>query len=182
MPQMSNCRPLFQSTRPAWGATLASMIQRSSTEISIHAPRVGRDSAAHAKTSLIPYFNPRAPRGARRGAETIISFISRFQSTRPAWGATRGGVYGTLGGQISIHAPRVGRDEDIRVTMRGMCISIHAPRVGRDQAVQLLMLYGIDFNPRAPRGARQRSQRICAHPCHFNPRAPRGARRRQGER
>ena len=81
-----------------------------------------------------------------------------FQSTRPVWGATTGapGKDGTNG--ISIHAPRVGRDEfqafenyqpkhfnprapcGARRSTRSVMptfasISIHAPRVGRDLMV-----------------------------------------------
>ena len=82
--------------------------------------------------------------------------------------------------RISIHAPRVGRDEGISLESflsrldfnpRAPCgarpmlcfseysdseISIHAPRVGRD-FIPPLVLYSLDyFNPRAPCGARRR--------------------------
>ena len=99
-----------------------------------------------------------------------------FQSTRPVWGATdpyrvRFGQY-----QISIHAPRVGRDQGRdRVSDLGN-ISIHAPRVGRDYPLDYGGAYPTDFNPRAPCGARLY---WCARPCwnrYFNPRAPCGAR------
>jgi hypothetical protein len=35
---------LFQLTRPAWGATLAALIADLAIFVSIHAPRVGRDT------------------------------------------------------------------------------------------------------------------------------------------
>ena len=59
----------------------------------------------------------------------------RFQSTRPVWGATKMG--GTERGRkdISIHAPRVGRDLAIWQPFIYIRISIHAPRVGRDYVV-----------------------------------------------
>ena len=38
---------------------------------------------------------------------------------------------------------------------RGSCISIHAPRAGRDPDSQHFPTYKIDFNPRAPCGARR---------------------------
>ena len=103
-----------------------------------------------------PYFNPRAPCGARRTARRAILAVRGFQSTRPVWGATPafaaahvrqrhfnprapcGARLGqTVGGvtyyNISIHAPRVGRDdEDDWPRMQAWPISIHAPRVGRD--------------------------------------------------
>ena len=102
------------------------------------------------------YFNPRAPCGARRTARRAILAVRGFQSTRPVWGATPafaaahvrqrhfnprapwGARLGqTVGGvtyyNISIHAPRVGRDdEDDWPRMQAWPISIHAPRVGRD--------------------------------------------------
>ena len=57
---------------------------------------------------------------------------------------------------ISIHAPREGRDLPVipNKTVWNK-ISIHAPREGRDfvQTVLFLMTF-FNFNPRAPRGAR----------------------------
>ena len=82
----------------------------------------------------------------------------KFQSTLPAWGATRQAVRDSFHRRISIHAPRVGSDlcnlaVDVvdfdfnprsprgerpsafpRVEIRAV-ISIHAPRVGSDQAM-----------------------------------------------
>ena len=58
---------LFQSTRPAWGATWRLPDTAYFVGISIHAPRVGRDGA--------------------KWHEYLL--LRQFQSTRPAWGATR---------------------------------------------------------------------------------------------
>ena len=57
---------IFQSTRPAWGATDDIVRIFVDEHISIHAPRMGRDVTR---------------KGVRRLTE-------KFQSTRPAWGAT----------------------------------------------------------------------------------------------
>ncbi len=57
----------FQSTRPVWGATAAWESWVAYRRVSIHAPRVGRDTAP-----VIAMPRP-----------------SAFQSTRPVWGATR---------------------------------------------------------------------------------------------
>ena len=109
-----------------------------SNQISIHAPRVGCDHRLPAQTSYSGYFNPRTPCGVRR--ETGLCGIPhrQFQSTHPVWGATtkprslplRGfyfnprtpcGVRRCLcwplcgGGQISIHAPRVGCDFGLKL-------------------------------------------------------------------
>ena len=129
------------------------------------------------RKALCPNFNPRAPCGARRDR--------------------RCGDHARA--DISIHAPRVGRDVQIlgRVvelrafqstrpvwgaTTAGACrlpcgsISIHAPRVGRDDLDYAKDDAAEDFNPRAPCGARPVC--LCSHPArtHFNPRAPCGAR------
>ena len=127
----SGCKK-FQSTRPAWGATSVGMRRENREVISIHAPRVGRDEAmlspgrrrryfnpraprgarldVRAGDVFQPYFNPRAPRGARLHRKRIVQPTLRFQSTRPAWGATTNVGFSTSFGLISIHAPRVGRD------------------------------------------------------------------------
>ena len=78
----------FQSTRPAWGAT-------------VQIPQ---------REERLLYFNPHAPRGARHGGSVPAGVAMAFQSTRPAWGATldAGQAVGAL--IISIHTPRVGRD------------------------------------------------------------------------
>ena len=58
-------QPTFQSTRPVWGATSSRRHRRHGRGISIHAPRVGRDLECLRLFSKLPYFNPRAPCGAR---------------------------------------------------------------------------------------------------------------------
>ena len=63
---MGDLLNLFQSTRPARGATRNRRIKR----------EIGRD------------FNPRAPRGARLMVGASAPGLPRFQSTRPARGAT----------------------------------------------------------------------------------------------
>ena len=64
----------------------------------------------------------------------ILTLISRlrFQSTRPAWGATAVQHWIQRQKYISIHAPRMGRDEYNKVKEYNNNISIHAPRMGRD--------------------------------------------------
>ena len=57
---------LFQSTRPVWGATPLRRTCTNCSAISIHAPRVGRDSLHSLRIPLHVHFNPRAPCGARQ--------------------------------------------------------------------------------------------------------------------
>ncbi len=58
---------MFQSTRPARGATDAVRILDMSIFVSIHAPRAGRDNQMVSLGAAKMSFNPRAPRGARPG-------------------------------------------------------------------------------------------------------------------
>ena len=56
---------VFQSTRPAWGATVYLLHYRVLVVISIHAPHMGRDAALGLSAVADAHFNPRAPYGAR---------------------------------------------------------------------------------------------------------------------
>ncbi len=125
-------RIAFQSTRPARGATRLVAVQHSHRRVSIHAPRAGRDRSDPAPARRPCSFNPRAPRGARLWDFQTMPYGSLFQSTRPARGATA-------------RTPRA--------QARCSC-----------------------FNPRAPRGARLPRKPTAGSTACFNPRAPRGAR------
>ena len=106
-----HARPqLFQSTPPAWGATHLSHLTIHYQRISIHAPRVGGDiEGIHADDDEVD-FNPRPPRGGRPRKRVFVDMTQIFQSTPPAWGATKN-TRRLIGiGLISIHAPRVGGD------------------------------------------------------------------------
>ena len=153
--------------------------RRSSSTISIHAPRTGSDCS----TSSVP------------------SSPIRFQSTLPARGATFVAVFRERGDLISIHAPRTGSDQSATrragagayfnprsphgerrthgmqwhvwtttfqstLPARGATrpalytaivkafISIHAPRTGSDDVALLAAEADADFNPRSPHGER----------------------------
>ena len=131
--------------------------------------------------TLRSYFNPRAPRGARQALVFAASMLR----------------------VISIHVPREGHDILFSLLPPIVSrISIHVPREGHDYKQTALFLLDIDFNPRAPRGARhfdysiisnavvisihvpreghdaELNAEIRATAVNFNPRAPRGARLR----
>ncbi len=78
----------FQSTLPAWGATISGPSQ----------------------AIIFCCFNPRSPRGERRGHFAKRFSLGRFQSTLPAWGATEVWLPTWSCSAVSIHAPRVGSD------------------------------------------------------------------------
>ena len=85
--------PRFQSTLPVWGATRTKLPYRANVLISIHAPRMGSDSARRWRRKRCSNFNPRSPYGERP---------SRIGTEE-------------RGCSISIHAPRMGSDEAARV-------------------------------------------------------------------
>ena len=57
--------------------------------------------------------------------------------------------------KISIHAPLAGRDVAIGDVYTSHIISIHAPLAGRDDSSFQGYPVSVNFNPRAPCGARQ---------------------------
>ena len=212
---------LFQSTRPIRGATLDLRPLRVAACISIHAPHTGRDRSCSRSATPHPYFNPRAPYGARRffqrwqgqhgfisihaphtgrdggkstaqsyyldfnprapyGARLMILFgmsvLRQFQSTRPIRGATAGKYDCFNPDVISIHAPHTGRDLWL-IAQKAKIIDFN-PRAPYGARL-LPSFHGVlcpDFNPRAPYGARPIGQSLFEQHTHFNPRAPYGAR------
>ena len=135
-----------------------------------------------AKHRPLDDFNPRSPHGERRRANRFAGYITRFQSTLPARGATRRrGADGVLG-DISIHAPRTGSDAiaagktlekaifQSTLPARGATkrrgaggnlgsISIHAPRTGSDFITGKRVDADGYFNPRSPHGERPKRRR-----------------------
>ena len=177
LPLLSGSRT-FQSTLPVWGATRRKPILQ------------GRRD----------YFNPRSPCGERLSIRSVTGQVRIFQSTLPVWGATRS--LGPSPGRqwhfnprspcgerprhrrqrlyckrISIHAPRVGSDDQPGQPLCNQCISIHAPRVGSDALRGRWRLRWRNFNPRSPCGERPAAA-VPAHFRHhnFNPRSPCGER------
>ena len=169
----------FQSTRPSRGATKAcSSVQKSRSHISIHAPLAGRDSSLVYGVTLTLYFNPRAPRGARRGIAEQEFSILRFQSTRPSRGATmtsQSSMRATVGFQSTRPSRGATAAGDILIAKEA--ISIHAPLAGRDVAKKGRRDKDNPFQSTRPsRGATVGLEEDFEIAQHFNPRAPRGAR------
>ena len=167
----------FQSTRPMRGATFYILPTMRARDISIHAPHAGRDAgdkyitgsnciSIHAPLAgcdvehiqhtvwFSPYFNPRAPCGARQGDH----------------------LGGTPLRAISIHAPRAGRDDFLSGLGSAGTISIHAPRAGRDFQKANNRVALPNFNPRAPCGARQSVSSVAKPPPRISIHAPRAGR------
>ena len=101
---------MFQSTRPVWGATRYILEYKSGIEVSIHAPRVGRDMVSTPSVSVVVMFQSTRPMRGATVCHVGISFFLGFQSTRPMRGATILNDGQALVTDVSIHAPHVGRD------------------------------------------------------------------------
>ena len=123
----------FQSTRPVRGATLKPITANMIVEFQSTRPVRGATIASWPKRPNKADFNPRAPCGARQTGKKEGTTPKKFQSTRPVRGATRPGF------------PRYVRHQ----------ISIHAPRAGRDSRPAWTCPASTNFNPRAPCGARR---------------------------
>ncbi len=131
---MSSCNlRVFQSTRPARGATTARCFRERTTRVSIHAPRAGRDDIEGFQPEPCSCFNPRAPRGARpHASHPPHPWIPCFNP----------------------RAPRGARPQQLAAYGSRINVSIHAPRAGRDNLKYCIRIRVACFNPRAPRGAR----------------------------
>ena len=105
-----------------------------------------------------------------------------FQSTPPVWGATDAGQATGAGGQISIHAPRVGGDS-LELSPGCTCSNFNPrpPCGGRPGLRQRALPGETDFNPRPPCGGRLGAWRTTEpSPWYFNPRPPCGGRPQLG--
>jgi len=130
--------PMFQSTRPARGATRASrtcgapprfnpraprgarlgrLAQHGLEErVSIHAPRAGRDDQPRHRQRLLERFNPRAPRGARlrEYVEQLVRY--RFNPRAPRGARPRAFILSTAASSFNPRAPRGARPTPFIVT------------------------------------------------------------------
>ena len=123
---------MFQSTHPGWGATVTSfshLVQDYS--FNPRTPggvRLTGDSFDPTKSG----FNPRTPGGVRLAGKRAGMSTKEFQSTHPGWGATESVIQDIQWTAVSIHAPRVGCDDEDANAYWIVRVSIHAPRVGCD--------------------------------------------------
>jgi len=122
----------FQSTLPAWGETHAIGTGWFSSKVSIHSPRMGRDGIRGHAAGAAACFNPLSPHGERLSSSIRHSEVLKFQSTLPAWGETVPFFQNLGWTEVSIHSPRMGRDNTRKCICKYISVSIHSPRMGRD--------------------------------------------------
>ena len=150
----------FQSAPPAREATmLGRYALRAGIEFQSAPPAREATRAATTRSCALNCFNPRLPRGRRRGMAYTATAAGRFQSAPPAREATR---------------PHRNR-------RRRTPVSIRASRAGGDAPQVRSSLTQASFNPRLPRGRRRARPGPHRRPAGFNPRLPRGRRRRGAE-
>ena len=124
--------PAFQSTRPVRGATGPAGAYGNIADISIHAPRAGRDEFRVICLCDDHEFQSTRPvRGATMlDGEQVAQ--DKFQSTRPVRGATRIIWVSPPDPVFQSTRPVRGATAPLVVLQRHDGISIHAPRAGRD--------------------------------------------------
>ena len=110
--QRTSLQTLFQSTRPARGATVfPHSLQCSKPEFQSTRPLRGATYLSNVATRQYSLFQSTRPlRGATCRPSLNTEPTMRFQSTRPLRGATAAGLLPPLTVEISIHAPLAGRD------------------------------------------------------------------------
>ena len=137
-----------------WGATHQPQPRRKTlTHFNPRAPCGARQFSFSEEWANL-HFNPRAPCGARPQLSLVEPNNINFNPRAPCGARLQGGTIKYWTSAISIHTPRVGRD-DIR------------PAGG---------VFMHDFNPHAPCGARLCKMQSRRPSKYFNPHAPCGAR------
>ena len=131
------CRMLtFQPTRPLRGATSSDRPTQQPRDISTHAPLAGRDHSRMAAVRLLAAFQPTRPlRGATPSAMSRPRQCPYFNPRAPCGARRFTRHFGVSFQNISTHAPLAGRDDATLDTKMLHCISTHAPLAGRDEVV-----------------------------------------------
>ena len=120
-------------------------------------------------------------RGATRTSPQRKPRLPRFQSTRPIRGATRSaGRFRGVDRHFNPRAPYGARLCQLPHSVVTDAISIHAPHTGRDTAPSKIRNLRNAFQSTRPiRGATLRPGRKGTGKINFNPRAPYGARQQK---
>ena len=143
----------FQSTLPAWGETAETVVRAACNGISIHSPRMGRDTG-HKPHFWPNIFQSTLPAWGETRWYPCTPTTSIFQSTLPAWGETK-------------RSPPCPRPAEFQSTL---------PAWGETEKVMTWWLQGQNFNPLSPHGERRHAVSYCTSHRDFNPLSPHGER------
>ena len=151
-----NAQNDFNPRAPCGARPFLATLQAPGKRISIHAPRVGRDTSAGLQSVRGLEFQSTRPVWGATLPFSTIPFNSSFQSTRPVWGATKArdrlhvlvrnfNPRAPCGARLWVPRPRKNSQRNfnprapcgarlygVSSHLVHVCISIHAPRVGRD--------------------------------------------------
>ena len=150
------CSCRFQSTPPARGGDAVAAAIAALRNISIHAPREGGDRLTRAACPGLWTFQSTPPaRGATVRVDPLRITHQDF-NPRPPRGGRRGGSRrgGISDPHFNPRPPRGGRLLCVRAAVAVPPISIHAPREGGDHIPPVQGCGENNFNPRPPRGGR----------------------------
>ena len=145
---------------PAWGATNAEIISKTTDLVSIHAPAWGATSHADTATTAEDGFNPRTRVGCDLFGDI---FHRRFGSFNPR----------TRVGCDTATTTKAAPDLDV---------SIHAPAWGATLSPSLNVTEQFQFQSTHPRGVRRRGESSSLTSCQFQSTHPRGVRRPRQKR
>ena len=169
---------IFQSTLPVRGATKDKKRMTQEDRISIHAPRAGSDGAHRTRRKRKRNFNPRSPCGERHVCERrLVRWREDFNPRSPCGSdGTPFEAVNMLTG-ISIHAPRAGSDQVIRVYVQNATYFNPRSPCGERRCMRPACSVSSVFQSTLPvRGATMNNARSTAFSHDFNPRSPCGER------
>ena len=165
----------FQSTRPVWGATAVGIRNLDSVSFNPRAPCGARLCGTTCRDTC-HCFNPRAPCGARR-KKKMNSSATPVSIHAPRVGRDNYGSFKSLQGYVSIHAPRVGRDMKIvGVPVNISTFQSTRPVWGATHSIAKVPMRSRFQSTRPVWGATFRKCHQSKRGTSFNPRAPCGAR------
>ena len=174
---------LFQSTLPAWGATLLYANDSHPLIISIHAPRMGSDTFAICYLHQLPLisihaprmgsdnqqngnkllhrdFNPRSPHGERRRKRRRGQRFFHFNPRSPHGERHSKYMRDVLDYLFQSTLPAWGATQQVYARCAGLLISIHAPRMGSDPLAEILNRTSGNISIHAPRMGSDESEQF----------------------
>ena len=151
---MKRVDTLFQSTRPVRGATYEALKDGKVSMFQSTRPVRGATGEFAPSEERAQSFNPRAPCGARRRLRGQRRPHVEVSIHAPRAGRDAGALVAAHAAVVSIHAPRAGRDVLDSLAHLLARVSIHAPRAGRDLDVRVQEVELMQFQSTRPvRGA-----------------------------
>ena len=147
-----------------------------SLDISIHSPRMGRDTTAPSTRLGSGNFNPLSPHGERPAELSSFAVSCNFNPLSPH-GERHHDVVGRVHSRLfQSTLPAWGETAAEAMLGRYLGISIHSPRMGRDIIRGSFLSRALYFNPLSPHGERRTCRPVPPPPYHFNPLSPHGER------